>query len=201
LYFVFAPRDKKTVFATSSDKIDEDTEIEDFTQKKGCKSKHVPKQFVQTVPNCGAIGKTMKNQCLWISLCEFLKTNGKPHSITVEEIRTRVQTLISQPNEFQDIFKRKFTSRCKMPPTVAGYIKGSNGVRLNGPTNMFEYMAHGGSAEAACELYDISIHIYYVCGSTLVTRDQMISFGSGSRRVNIAYFNNHFELIIDGIKE
>jgi len=60
-------------------------------------------------------------------------------------------------------------------------------------------MSHGGSAEAACELYDLVINIYCVCGSTLVTPEPIISFGSGSRCVNIAYFNEHFELIIHGI--
>lgn len=83
-----------------------------------------------------------------------------------------------------------------MPPRVAGDIKGSNGTQLNGPKNMFEYMAHGGSAEAVCEAYDLVINIYYVENSTLATPDPMISFGSGSRCVNIAYSNEHFELII-----
>lgn len=162
-------------------------------------------QKISVKKNSGFLRKSkLINQCFWISIFDFLKANGN-NSLNLIALRDEILREIKIKGSFyENKNKQKFINIKKIHDINDKYvgkthILGSGGAKLNGPQDVFDYIIHGASAEAIAYLYDLQINIFCVKDDILLTPNPIFIFGNGSRLINIADYDGHFEWIIDGL--
>jgi hypothetical protein len=128
--------------------------------------------------NDGSRGSRMSNQCLWISVSDFLVSNGYPH-MTHEQIRTEAKDLIIEYNN-------------KLPV-------GWNPYTINEENKVFDFDKHRGVAELVAEKYNLQLEFYLVNSETneLISSDMVNMIGDGQKNVPIASYGSHFQLILE----
>jgi len=162
-------------------------------------------QKIYVKKNSGFLRKSkLINQCFWIAIFDFLQENTNNY-LSLIELRDEISRAIKIRGSFyENKNKQKFININKIHDINDKYviktnILGSGGEKLNCIKDVFDYIIHGASAEAIAYLYDLQINIFCVKDDILLTPNPIFIFGNGSRSINIADYNGHFEWIIDGL--
>ena len=135
----------------------------------------------KTISNSGSLEGIYSNQCLWISILDYLKNVKNYYDLTLNELR-----LIASGESYEPVDQE---------------IE-----EINKPNSIFDFFKHKRSLDRVIETFDLHIVFYQTVnesGSIKLDNNSSFSYGNieSPNILNIICYGNHFELItnINGI--